>query len=165
MSASLNLKGLTFLVADSDRFFLDLIRSILRSFGAQNILVSQSGEKAMAIAEGGSIDFIICDAFLEDIDGFSLCRKMRHHSKHELTFVPIIVLTSHTQLDTVLRARDSGASMVLAKPISPATVFARLVWLANDARAFVKCGGFLGPDRRFKNAGPPDSGERRQVVE
>lgn len=161
MSASLNLKGLSFLIADSDPFFLQILKGILRGFGANHIIQTMSGEAAYSMAQDALVDILICDAFLPTVDGFELCRKIRNTDDQTLRFVPVIVLTSHTQLPNIVKARDCGVSTVLAKPISPKLLFDRLIWLADDPRAFVKAPEYFGPDRRFKDSGPPSTGGRR----
>lgn len=161
MSHGLNLKGLTFLVADSDKFFVKLLKGILRGFGVTNVVSENDGKRALAMAEGSLVDIVICDAFLPRLDGFALCRALRQSEEQTLRYVPIVVLTSHTQPRNVERARDAGANTVLAKPISPKLLFDRLATLADDPRAFVKSPNYLGPDRRFHDLGPPKSGGRR----
>lgn len=161
MPDSLNLKGLTFLLADSDSFFIRLVRGILRGFGATHIVSETDGQRAFDLAAASLVDMVICDAFLPRLDGFQLCRAIRQDDDQALRFVPVIILTSHTQSQNVQHARDVGATAVLAKPISPALLHERLQWVAADSRPFVKAPDFLGPERRFRESGPPANGGRR----
>ena len=58
-------------------------------------------------------------------------------------------------------ARDCGANMVLVKPVSPSSLYDRLVWIAFNARKFVDSKDYFGPDRRFKIEGYPNGVGRR----
>ncbi len=42
-------------------------------------------------------------------------------------FVPVIMLTGHTQIDRVRQARDAGINEFIAKPVSVKTMMSRLV--------------------------------------
>ena len=58
--------------------------------------------------------------------------------------------------------------MVIAKPMSPASLYDRLAWIAFNPRQFVDTRTYFGPDRRFKIEGYPDGVGRRkgdQMVE
>ena len=63
------------------------------------------------------------------------------------------MMTNDAREATIKRARDSGANMVIAKPISPASLYDRLAWIAFNPRKFVDTATYFGPDRRFKIEG------------
>ena len=71
------------------------------------------------------------------------------------------MLTSHARAQNVERARDCGANLVLAKPISPKMIYDRLLWIAEDPRPFVLTRSYIGPDRRFKEGPPLGAADRR----
>jgi hypothetical protein len=52
--------------------------------------------------------------------------------------------------------------MVIAKPISPASLYDRLTWIALTPRQFVDAPTYFGPDRRFKIEGYPNGVGRRK---
>lgn len=52
--------------------------------------------------------------------------------------------------------------MVIAKPISPASLYDRLAWIAFNPRKFVDTATYFGPDRRFKIEGYPGGVGRRE---
>ena len=45
-------------------------------------------------------------------------------------------------------ARDAGVTEFLAKPITAQNLFARITEILERPRAFVRCNGYFGPDRR-----------------
>jgi len=52
--------------------------------------------------------------------------------------------------------------MVVAKPMSPSSLYDRLSWIAFNPRNFVDAPTYFGPDRRFKIEGFPTGVGRRQ---
>ncbi len=51
-------------------------------------------------------------------------------------------------------ARDAGANVVVAKPLSPEILLQRIHWVARESRSFIVAPNYAGPDRRFKNVRP-----------
>jgi two-component system, chemotaxis family, chemotaxis protein CheY len=158
--ASLNLEGLTFLIADGADNFRRIAGRILRDFNAGTVLESKDGNDVWEQLGRSQVDMLLCDSGLPGINGFSLIKKIRaEENPHR--YIPIVLLTSHTQQDNVERARDVGANMVVAKPISPRSLYSRLLWAAENERAFIESNDYCGPDRRFKIEGFPTGVGRR----
>jgi DNA-binding response OmpR family regulator len=63
-------------------------------------------------------------------------------------YVPIIMVTGHTERPRVEAARDAGVTDFLAKPITVNNLIARLAEIVERPRPFVKCETYFGPDRR-----------------
>jgi hypothetical protein len=61
-----------------------------------------------------------------------------------------------------VQGRDAGANFTIAKPITPKIVLERILWAAKEDRQFIECETYLGPDRRFKNDGPPSGAKGRR---
>ena len=45
---------------------------------------------------------------------------------------------------------------MVAKPLVPAVLLERMLWVARSNRKFVESEAYVGPDRRFRAAGPPE---------
>ena len=161
-AATLNLRELNFLVADASKNFQTLVSRILLNFGAGKVLDAYTGPSALDLVKGKKIDVLLCDVNLPELDGFDLTKTIREDATMKNRAIPIFVLTSHTQANNVHRARDCGANLVVAKPVSPNILFDRLLWVAKSPRPFVETEGYFGPDRRFKIEGFPDGVGRRE---
>ena len=159
---SINLSGLTLLIADPNAYFRTITQRILRGFGAGNVLEAGNAELALQVMAERRIDILLCDIQLPPDGGLKLVRSIRSDPKNEHRTVPILVLSSDTRPVTVQRARDSGANMVLVKPLSPRNLYDRLAWVALTPRNFVEHETYFGPDRRFKIEGFPDGVGRRK---
>jgi DNA-binding response OmpR family regulator len=108
------------------------------------------------------VDVLICDARLPPHGGLKIIHAIRRNAENENRTVPILVMTSDTREVTIKSARDVGASMVVAKPLSPASLYDRLAWVAFNARQFIDTETYFGPDRRFKIEGYPGGVGRRK---
>jgi CheY-like chemotaxis protein len=158
---ALNLQSLRFLVADGNSYFQSILHGILHALGAQHIAVTGNGDEALARSRADVTDLLICDWNLPQLDGFALVKRIREDNHNPNRHTPVIVLTSHARAQNVERARDCGANLVLAKPISPKMIYDRLLWIAEDPRPFVLTRSYIGPDRRFKEGPPLGAADRR----
>ena len=82
------------------------------------------------------------------MDGLELTRRVRNDEKSSNPFVPIIMITGHTEKYRVEAARDAGVTEFLAKPVTAHNLFARITEILERPRAFVRCDSYFGPDRR-----------------
>lgn len=157
----LNFSDISFLVAESDVNFRLLINGILRGFGAGSISEAETASAALQVLSTGTIDFVLSDSLLPGVSGFEMVQAVRANPENPARFIPFIVMMSHTPLPYVIKARDCGANIVIAKPFSPAILYQRLAWVALDERPFIVAPGYIGPDRRFKIEGYPNGVGRR----
>ena len=158
---SANFNGLTALIADSSENFVKLLSGMLVEFRLSQILTALDGEEAMRTLNTKQVDIAFLDCVLPTLDGFAITKGIREKSGPN-QMIPILILTSHTQLENVTNSRDCGANMVLAKPISAGALFDRLFWAAENPREFVTSDNYFGPDRRFKIEGYPGGVGRRE---
>ncbi len=167
-NTAINLRDLVILVADPSPYLGMVTHSMLRGFGAIKVLEVRSTVGVMTALTGQKVDILLCDTNLPPHGGLSLTQAIRRNTNNENRTLPILLMCSDTRGSTVKNARDAGANMVIAKPISPASLYDRLAWIAFNPRKFVDTASYFGPDRRFKIEGYPDGVGRRagdQAVE
>ena len=80
---------------------------------------------------------MICDMRFPPHGGLALTRAIRNKTDNENRTIPILMMASDSRETTIKQARDAGANMVIAKPISPANLYDRLTWIAFNPRKFV----------------------------
>ena len=112
--------GKKVLVVDDDVKTVGLIRLYLNRDGYQ-VLTAYDGVEALRLARESYPDLIVLDLMLPDIDGFEVCRTLRHESD-----VPIIMLTARTTDQDKLTGLDLGADDYVTKPFSPKELAARV---------------------------------------
>ena len=73
-------------------------------------------------------------------------------------FMPIVMITGHSERSRVNAARDAGVNEFLVKPVTAKSLMDRINTVVNHPRSFVKGGTYFGPDRRRRKdmnyAGP-----------
>ena len=107
------------LVADDDGHIREIVRFALEQAG-HAVVEAADGNAALA-AFANSIDLVILDILMPELDGLEVCRRLRTHSR-----VPIIFLSSRDEeLDRVL-GLELGADDYVTKPFSPRELVARV---------------------------------------
>lgn len=108
------------LVVDDEKEIADLIEVYLSSEGYE-VLKYYNGCDALAAVSDNKIDLAILDVMLPDVDGFSLCRKIR-----ENYFFPIIMVTAKiTEMDKI-HGITIGADDYITKPFNALELVARV---------------------------------------
>jgi two-component system, chemotaxis family, chemotaxis protein CheY len=159
--AAINIGGLSFLLADPNPHSTAIIHGILRGFGATRVIEVRNAQDAMQVLADQKIDMLLVEPNLPPAGGLALVRSIRRDPENPCRTLPILVVTGDTRTSVVKAARDSGANMVVAKPVSPAALYERLTWVAFHPRSFAETATYFGPDRRFKIEGLPDGTGRR----
>ena len=154
--------SLSVLLLESSPVELDLLARVLGGFRVRTIAKFGEASAAWGHLEHESADLLFVGHASDVMDEFEFIYRLRRSRDVATRTSPIILLTGHTQRANVLRARDCGASFVVAKPITPKVLYARIVWLARDRRSFVDGESYAGPDRRFQNLGPPHGMDGRR---
>lgn len=111
----------TILIVEDDLSIQTLLRSFLATHGYQTIATA-SGCEALEIVEQESIDLMLLDVMLPDIDGYEVCRRLREHHMQSL---PVIMLTAVTQPQRVVEGLLSADDYV-AKPFMPGELVVRI---------------------------------------
>lgn len=102
------------LVVDDEVGALTLI-GIMLDRGGFEVLKAQSAAQALSLLERESVDLIILDIMMPLMDGIELCAAIRQMPRFAQT--PILILSSRSDSDSVIRAMDAGATSYLPKPI------------------------------------------------
>jgi CheY-like chemotaxis protein len=161
-NSAVNLRDLVILVADPNSYLRRVVHGILRGFGANKVLEVEHSLSLFQVLSNQKIDILLCDIRLPPHGGLKLIRTIRRNADNENRTVPILLMSSDTSETTIKNARDAGANMVVAKPISPNSLYDRLGWIAFNPRPFIDTAAYFGPDRRFKIEGYPGGVGRRK---
>lgn len=149
------------LVIDDNAHMIQIVRSLLLGFGISRTYESRDAAEAFDIARSESVDFIIVDYQMPILDGLEFTRLVRTAKDTRNAFIPIILLTAHTERSRVIAARDAGVTEICAKPITAKELWTKIAAVVNHPRPFIKAPNYFGPDRRRRDQGPPETGERR----
>ncbi len=105
-----------------------LARLVARGLTERGDVVDVVGNGEEALTAGaGEYDVILLDVRLPDIDGFTVCRRLRSRR----VWTPILMLTARTAVVDRITGLDSGADDYLAKPFAFDELLARMRALAR----------------------------------
>ena len=111
------------LIVDDTPANLSLLVGILKSDYRTRVAIS--GEKALELAfSGAPLDLILLDVMLPGLDGYEVCRRLKQEpaTRH----IPIIFVTSMSEVEDETKGLEIGGVDYVTKPISPAIVKARV---------------------------------------
>ena len=120
------------LVVDDNVHMRKLVTTILQAFGVIQIYEAENGERAWAILREANPDVVVLDWMMEGMSGIDLTKMIRTNPQSPNPFVPVIMLTGHTLVEDVNKARDAGINEFIAKPVSVKTMMQRLTAVTLD---------------------------------
>jgi CheY-like chemotaxis protein len=138
------------LIVEDNQHMRSLLRSLLNSIGIREIHEAGHGSGALEVLHDKRCDLVLSDMAMKPMDGIDFTREIRQSPKSTNPFMPIIMITGHTERHRVEAARDAGVTEFLAKPITAQSLYARIAQIVENPRAFVRCATYFGPDRRRK---------------
>jgi signal transduction histidine kinase len=115
--------GRRIMVVDDNPADVDALLDPLLSAGFA-VAVAQDGEEALEQIQHNVPDLILLDVMLPGIDGFEICRRLK--ADNRTSAIPVIFLTSLTDLSDKLHGFAVGGVDYLTKPIQQAEVLTRV---------------------------------------
>jgi two-component system chemotaxis response regulator CheY len=138
------------LVIEDNHHMRLLLRSLLKALGVQKVIECGDGASGYEMLREKMPDFVLTDLSMKPVDGIEFTKMVRLAKNSPNPYVPIIMVTGHTERGRVEAARDAGVTEFLAKPITPQNLLLRITEIVERPRPFVRCEGYFGPDRRRK---------------
>ena len=142
------LDKLSVLIVEDMLPMLTLTKSLLHIFGFRKIYTARDGVEGYNLYFNKQPDLIITDWHMDSMDGLDLIHKIRTDEDSPTPYIPIILMTGYSNQKRVEKARDNGMTEFLMKPYTAKDLCNKSVQLIEKPRTFVKCNGFIGPDRR-----------------
>lgn len=106
------LKKLTILIVEDDKIVLDELKKTASIF-FKKVHTAQNGHEAYGIFEFETIDLLLTDIKMPLFDGVGLIRKIREKDYR----LPIVVLSSYSEKETLLQIVNLGVDGYLVKPV------------------------------------------------
>ena len=108
------------LIVDDEQAIADLVEVYLKNEN-YNVFKFYNGQEALNCIENEKIDLAVLDVMLPDIDGFTICKKIR--DKHNF---PVILLTAKEEGIDKITGLTLGADDYMTKPFQPLELVARV---------------------------------------
>ncbi len=128
-----------------------MLRQILRVLGCENVVDFDNAEDAWNYAQSTPVDLALIDWEMKPLNGIDLVRRIRKDPNSLNTFMPVIMVSGHSEIGNIVHARDAGVTEYLVKPISAKTLLNRINNVIEHPRRFVRVGKYFGPDRRRRD--------------
>ncbi|MDI6687574.1 MAG: sigma-54 dependent transcriptional regulator, partial [Desulfobacterales bacterium] len=148
----------TILVVDDERGIRQSFNMALKD--KYHVLLAGTGEKAIDIFQKNTIDLILLDILLPDIDGIDLLKKLKQTDPN----TEIIMVTAVNDLQTAVRAIKLGAYEYIIKPFivdDVLTVIGRalekrrlvrqVVYLKNELERYQPFEKMIGKDKKMRD--------------
>ncbi len=119
------------LVVDDSEDVRDLTEGALLSAGYTDIVLAASGWEALKVLDVGKptdakppIDVVLLDIIMPEMDGVEVCARIRNDAR--CADLPIIMVTSLDDMDSLNNAFVAGATDYVTKPVNRVELIARV---------------------------------------
>jgi two-component system cell cycle response regulator DivK len=103
-----------------------LVKRVLTARG-YCLLEAKNGAEGLTVAGSQSVDLVLLDINLPDLDGYEVARRLRSYAgKPELAYVPIIAITANALKGDAEKALEAGCDVYMSKPINIRELWARV---------------------------------------
>ncbi len=123
MSAKLDKAIKEILIVEDDEVIQGYLKSLLEDLGYVGITCVDGSQAQNKISDSAPI-LILMDILLPDMDGLSLCRKIKSDPKTRQ--IPVIMLSCLSDSDAIRRADSYGACDFIAKPFTRAELKSKI---------------------------------------
>ena len=123
-------QGMKVLLAEDNAVNRTLATRLLQKHG-HTVVVVENGRQAVEALERETIDLVLMDVQMPEMDGLEATAAIREKEKKTGTHVPIIALTAHAMKGDREKCLAAGTDDYLTKPIRTADLFAAIERLRN----------------------------------
>ena len=107
------IKALDILIAEDSPTQSLQLRHVLETHGMK-VTAAADGREALALIEEHAPDLLITDIQMPEMDGYELCRRIKEHPR--LAGLPVILLTSLSDVQDIMHGLECGADNFIVKP-------------------------------------------------
>ena len=112
------------MVIDDSRTVRIIVGNILRELGIDVVEAANGREALERIRHHPDVDLLLLDWNMPEMNGFDLLRTLR--AEHAYDDLRILMVTSESQSDQVVKALNAGANEYLMKPFNKDVLVAKL---------------------------------------
>ncbi len=145
------LEALQVLTVEDNAHMRAIVGALLQGLGLKDVRHARDGEQALEILGEHPVDIALVDFQMAPMDGVSFTRLIRTGEASPNIYLPIIMMTGHSQRSRVCEARDAGVTEFVAKPLTARALALRIGAVIHRPRPFVRTASYFGPDRRRRD--------------
>jgi CheY-like chemotaxis protein len=106
------------LVVDDDADIREIIQMNLEGAGYE-VMTAGNGDEALAAVKRRAPDAMFLDVMMPDVDGWTVLETLKAESDHDLSDIPVFMVTGLTDREYRLRGGIEGALQYITKPFDP----------------------------------------------
>ena len=144
------LAALRILIIDDNEQMRTIVGAVLAAAGIRQLFYASDGRRGLEVVAQNQIDAVYVDQEMPVMSGLDFISAVRGLQSQD-RYMPIVMLTGHSERCRAESARDRGVTEFLCKPVTANTIVGRLNTLIMNPRPFVFCDTYFGPDRRRRS--------------
>ena len=111
---------ISIMIIDDEPFMRKLLTRLLEEIGIKEIFTAEHGADALNKLAATPLlpSVVICDLEMPGIDGFEFVKKLRAAKDNKFKDLPVLIVTGHSDPESVKSAVNAGIHGYLAKPVS-----------------------------------------------
>jgi two-component system chemotaxis response regulator CheY len=146
--ADTSLNDLTVLIIEDNESALGPLMHMVRDFGVRSVITTDDRDDGITIVRDKPVDMIISDYGNGRLNGLEFVRRLRRGEEGPHRVIPIIMLAAPEEQAMAHQVSEIGINEFLCKPVSPSSLYSRMLAIATRTREFVDTAAYTGPDRR-----------------
>lgn len=115
------IKPQTILIVDDTETNIDILVELLANY---DLAVATEGFSALEIAKNESIDLVLLDIMMPEMDGYEVCRRLK--ADPATSHIPVIFITAVVDEESIEKAYELGGVDYVTKPFKPKELLARV---------------------------------------
>lgn len=108
--------GKCIMAVDDSASVRQMVSFVIEQAG-YNVIEAQDGRDALTKLQSNAIHMLITDLNMPNLDGIELIKSVR--AKPEYKFIPIVMLTTESEVSKKQSGKSAGATAWITKPFKP----------------------------------------------
>jgi CheY-like chemotaxis protein len=105
------------LVVDDEEDIRDVVQASLEEFAGWRAITAATGLEGLAIARTNTLDAILLDISMPDVDGLQICKELKADPQTQM--IPVIVLTAKVLPRDRQLLESLDVAGIISKPFKP----------------------------------------------
>jgi CheY-like chemotaxis protein len=143
--------SLKILLVEDNQHMRSIVSAILGGSGIRHVREARDGAEGLDMLKQYPADIALVDFNMDPIDGVEFTHLLRNAPDSSNPYLPVVMITGHSERSRVTQARDAGVNEFVVKPLTARALLGRLDSVIMRPRPYIRCKTYFGPDRRRKN--------------
>ncbi len=124
--AELDISNVKILIVEDNPFMQILLKQLLLDLGIVEMTEAADGAQAFSVMNTFEPDITPVDWEMQPLDDLDSVKLIHTGDDSPNKYVPMIMLTGHSEQNKVTQSRDAGINELLIKPLSAKTLYPRI---------------------------------------